>query len=461
MTTVNTATMSELEIFRPKGVVSADEMRAIDKNADGFGSFASDRMERAGKALAEALNTEGDSHIIFLCGPGNNGGDGYVAARYLKDKKVTVVSLGAKTPEAKAALSKLRDSGVEIETEIPRLNKDDVIVDCLLGTGAKPPLREPMKKLIDAVNASGARIISCDLETPGIHADRIIAFHLAKSERDEVYPIGIPEEADIFCGEGNLLIIPKKDANSHKGAGGTILVIGGGPYQGAPFLAGTAALRGGADIVRVAAPVDGFMPDLILERLPGTKITKEHEVKLIALAKMADVVIAGPGLGTDEESLAVARTVVAHAKRAVVDADLLRKPLPKAQDATIYTPHKGEFSRLFGTLPETLKEQGLAVMAAAKETGAVILLKGKIDIISDGTKVKFNSSGCAAMTVGGTGDVLAGITGGLLARMSAFPAACAAAYAEGKIGEKAAETLGDGLMASDLLIKIAEILWKR
>ena len=453
--------MSELAIFRPKGIVSADEMRAIDRNADSYGSLASDRMECAGKALADALESE-PNNLIFLCGSGNNGGDGYVAARYLKDtKNITVFSLGAKTQEAKAALESLKATGISITTELPELDKDAVLIDCLLGTGAKPPLRESMQKIVDAMNASNARIISCDMETPGIKADRIIAFHLAKSEKDEVYPIGIPEEADIFCGEGNLLIIPKKDDSSHKGAGGTILVIGGGPYQGAPFLAGSAALRAGADIVRVASPVDGFMPDLILERLPGNKVTKEHEAKLIALAEAADVVIAGPGLGTDEESLAVARTAVQHAKRAVVDADLLRHPLPKAKETTVYTPHQGEFTRLFGKLPDTLKDRALAVQNAAQKENTVILLKGKTDIISDGTRVKFNTSGCAAMTVGGTGDVLAGITGGLLARMDAFPAACAAAYAEGKTGEKAAEKVGDGLMASDLLMKIAEILWKR
>ncbi|HJJ46744.1 MAG TPA: NAD(P)H-hydrate dehydratase [Methanocorpusculum sp.] len=453
--------MSELEIFRPKGVVSAEEMQAINRNADDYGCLPSNRMEQAGKTLANALEKESENTIIFFCGSGNNGGNGYVAARLLKDRKnVTVFSLGAKTPEADAALTILKASGLKIKTELPGLTKNAVLVDCLLGTGEKPSLQESMHAIVEAMNASGARIVSCDIETSGIHADRVIAFHLAKTKRDEVYPIGIPEEADIFCGEGDLMIIPKKEKNAHKGAGGTILVIGGGPYQGAPFLAGSAALRAGADIVRVASPVDGFMPDLILERLSGTKITKEHEEKLITLAEATDIVIAGPGLGTDGESLAVVRTAVTHAKHAVIDADLLRNPLPKAKGATIYTPHIGEFTRLFGKLPDSLKDRGLAVQKAAREADGVILLKGKTDIISDGYRVKFNTSGCAAMSVGGTGDILAGITGGLLARMGAFPAACAAAYAEGKTGEKAAETVGEGLIASDLLVKIAEVLWK-
>ena len=237
-------------------------------------------------------------------------------------------------------------------------------------------------------------------------------------------------------------------------------MIGGGPYQGAPFLAAEAAFRAGADIVRAASPVDGFMPDVILERLSGDKITEGHKARLIELAEAADVVVAGPGLGTDAESLDTVREVVSHAKRAVVDADLLRLPLPRAREDTIYTPHAGEFARLFGSVPKDLAERGRAVCKAAADIGEVIVLKGETDVISDGVRVRFNRSGCEAMTVGGTGDVLAGICGGLLCRMPAFEAACAAVYAEGLAGEKAASVVGDGMMPSDLLKEIAKVLWK-
>jgi len=465
-TIVTTVLMSELSIFRLEGVVSAEDMISIDINADEYGSSPSHRMELAGKGLAELIMQEPANDVVFFCGSGNNGGDGLVAARYLiSKKKLSVFIFDPKTPEAGAALLSLKEKGIEpititSERDFPHLKGDELIIDCLLGTGVRPPLRSPMDSLVTLMNQSLCRIISCDLPTPGVHSSRIIAFHLAKNQDAEVVPIGIPEEADVYCGKGNLRIIPRKDAASHKGAGGTVLVIGGGPYQGAPFFAGVAALRAGADIVRVASPVDGFVPDIILERLSGTKISQSHQERLISLAESADVVIAGPGLGTDIESLETVRSVVSHAKRAVVDANLLRHPLPSAKEETVYTPHEGEFTRLFGLVPKSLKERGIAVRQAAADVHGILLLKGKIDVISDGVRVKFNNTGCEAMTVGGTGDVLSGIVGGLLARTDGFHAACAAAYVEGKVGENLAESLGEGLIASDMLSQIAKVLWK-
>lgn len=455
--------MHDLAEFRVSGVVSHETMRAIDANADAWVS-PRERMEAAGTQLANAVRKERPNSVLFFCGSGNNGGDGYVAARHLAEEvSVTVVSLGAKTPEARAALAALAATSARVLTvataeDLPPFEAD-VIVDCLLGTGAVPPLRPLYAEVVARMNAAHARVLACDVSSPEARADRVCAFHLAKTEGAEVYSIGIPLAAEVFVGEGDLLSVRGKPTASHKGAGGSVLVIGGGPYQGAPFLAGEAALRAGADIVRVASPVDGFMPDVILERLPGDKIAREHTERLVALAEAADVVVAGPGLGADEESLAVVREVVACAKRAVVDADLLRQPLPRAKEATIYTPHAGEFARLFGKAPEGLYERGLAVREAAVATDGVVVLKGAVDVISDGERVRFNKTGTPALTTGGTGDVLAGICGGLLSRMGAFEAACAAVYAEGKAGEAVSERVGDGLIASDLLKEISGILF--
>ena len=455
--------MREFLEFGLSGVVSPDTMRVIDKNADGYGVSAYQRMESAGSILAGAVRSEKPKSVLILCGTGNNGGDGFVCARHLaKDIRVKVVTAGTpKTVESLAAFSALKGCPVEISPVwTPEDFASNVIVDALLGTGASLPLREPYATLVSQMNSAKGRVIACDMPTPGARADRVIAFHLAKTKGAEVYSIGIPFASEVFCGEGDLLLIPKKPAGSHKGAGGYVLVVGGGPYQGAPFLAGLAALRSGADIVRVAAPVDGFMPDIILERLTGNKIGKDHLDKLLTLAKEANVVVVGPGLGFDPESLSVASKVVAASKRAVVDADLLRNPLPRAQEQTIYTPHAGEFARLFGSMPENLKERGIAVKDAANHTGGTIILKGEVDTISDGVRVKFNKTGASGMTTGGTGDVLSGICGGLLARMNAFDAACAAIYATGKAGSIANNETGDGLIASDLLRHIAHILYR-
>ncbi|RBQ23751.1 MAG: ADP-dependent (S)-NAD(P)H-hydrate dehydratase [Methanocorpusculum sp. MCE] len=455
--------MRDLVQFELSGVVSPETMRVVDNNADDYGISAAERMESAGCVLAAAVRSECPASVLILCGTGNNGGDGFVCARHLaKECSVKVIFTGEpKTPEARAAFSALDGCPVELTTSwSPDDFSADVIVDALLGTGAALPLREPYASLVELMNAAKGRVIACDMPTPGARADRVIAFHLAKTQGAEVYSIGIPFGAEVFCGKGDLLSVPEKPAGAHKGWAGYVLVIGGGPYQGAPFLAGTAALRSGADVVRVAAPVDGFMPDLILERLPGDKVGKEHLTRLLALAENADVVITGPGLGADPESLEVAAQVVSAAKRAVVDADLLRNPLPKAREQTVYTPHAGEFARVFCPVPEKLAERGILVREAAKRAGGTVILKGAVDVISDGSRVKFNQSGAPCMTTGGTGDVLSGVCGGLLARMNAFEAACAAVHAAGLAGELADEDTGDGLIASDLLRHLAYIVYK-
>lgn len=463
--------MREFLRFGLSGTVSGDAMRAIDKNADAYGITPGQRMEAAGTVLAQNIAAQNPEKVLLLCGAGNNGGDGFVAARHLANRTdVSVISCGTpKTPEATSAYSALKSTCAEVysvasagnvEANLPaHLFDADIIADCLLGTGAKPPLKEPHASLVRLMNESNAEIYSCDMPTPGARSNRIIAFHLAKNPGAEVFDIGIPLAAEVFCGEGDILIIPQKKPDSHKGAGGTVLVVGGGPYQGAPFLSGIAALRAGADIVRVAAPVDGFVPDIIHERLPGNKICEEHLDKLLSFAERSDVTLCGPGLGADKSSLLVASQVVSASRKAVVDADLLRNPLPTAREDTLYTPHAGEFERCFGAPPKDIVGRGVFVKEAAMKSGATVLLKGKTDVISDGSRVKFNQSGAKSMTVGGTGDILAGTCAGLLAKTGSFEAACAAVYAVCKAGELCDSDVGEGLIATDLPKHTAHILY--
>ena len=235
-----------------------------------------------------------------------------------------------------------------------------------------------------------------------------------------------------------------------------MLVIGGGPYQGAPYLAGLGALRAGADIVRIASPAFEPIPDLIYERLKGDRVSEEHTQRLIALAEAADVVVCGNGLGT--ESHAVIEAVAPHCKKAVFDADALRLPLPSAQGESIFTPHAGEFTRITGN-PVPEDTPGRARAARGAGIRGTVLLKGKTDVITDGDRVRFNRTGHPAMTVGGTGDVLAGIAGGLLCHLPAFEAACIAAYVNGKAGQQVAAERGAGMLASDLVDRIPGILF--
>ena len=458
------------EGFLEEGIISPARMRVVETNAMSLGVTNLQLMESAGQALAGMARAVNPKRILVLCGRGNNGGDGMVAARYLQrgtDTDVCYLDSGQRSSACEHQLCALQHCQVTLHPFQCRddlvalrslFEKADVIIDALLGTGATGTIHEPLISGIMMANASGAQIIAADVPTPGMRADRICAFHRAKTEGSTVVDIGIPVEAECCVGPGELTLLPVRGHKVHKGAGGEVLVIGGGPYQGAPWLAGLGALRAGADIVRIASPVFEPIPDLIYERLEGRFIGEEHIERLINLAEHADVVVCGNGLGS--ASHGVIHTIAPHCKKAVIDADALRLPLPAAKNETIYTPHSGEFTRITGiTLPESTKERALAVMSSGMP--GTVLLKGHIDIITDKKRVRFNRTGDPAMTVGGTGDVLAGIAGALLCHLPAFEAACIAAYVNGRAGEIVAAERGEGMLASDLVDRIPAELFRK
>lgn len=458
---------SDLVEFRETEIISAEEMRVVDRNAAACGVGPALLMENAGRALAEAVMEAAPGRVLVLCGKGNNGGDGMVAARHLQHRAQTsVIYLDAGLSALPASqLSVLRRCRVSLHpvrcpSDVEALSKlfeADVIIDAMLGIGAVGEPRGAIGTAVGLANASPARIVAADMPTHGMRADLICAFHRAKCERARVVDIGIPLVAEVCTGPGHLMLVPKKDPVAHKGAGGSVLVIGGGPYQGAPYLAALAALRAGADIVRVATPHLLPCPDLIVRPLPGGFIGAEHTAALVGMAEEADAVVCGPGLGTKSHDVVLA--VADACKKAVFDADALNLPLPTAAE-TIYTPHAGEFARVFGhRLSPDPAERAREVRKYAE--GCTILLKGDVDVISDGRRVRFNLTGTPAMTTGGTGDVLAGIAGALLCRMPAFEAACVAAYVNGKAGEAVASIKGNGLTATDLIDRIADVLVRR
>ncbi len=456
----------DMKEFSENGLISPERMRAVDKNAVSLGVETIRLMESAGKSLAEKALESSPERVLLLCGTGNNGGDGLVAARYLQACAQTDVILAGREPsavDAQTNFATLKHCAVSLHTvqspaDVRSLkvlfDKADLIIDALLGTGAHGRLREPLFSCVASANESTAPVLSADLPTPGIRAGTVCSFHRPKTEGSFVVDIGIPLAAECFTGPGDLTVLKKKEGGAHKGAGGSVLVIGGGPYQGAPYLAAFAALRGGADIVRVATPNYLPYPDLIVEKLEGTCISKEHLERLQTLATDADVVVCGCGLGTNCHS--VVREVAPFCRKAVFDADALQRPLPVSGE-TIYTPHAGEFARSFDRKLGTSPAARAKVVKQCAESGT-ILLKGQVDIVSDGERVRFNSTGCPAMTTGGTGDVLAGLAGALLCRLPAFDAACIAAYVNGCAGERISAEKGDGLTAGDLPEKIAKVM---
>jgi NAD(P)H-hydrate epimerase len=258
---------------------------------------------------------------------------------------------------------------------------------------------------------------------------------------------------------------------SHKGDFGKLLVIGGSKiYTGSPALVAygaMAALRAGVDLVMVAAPerpadiVAKFSPNLITTPFEGDFFAVKHLKKVLELTKNYDAIAIGPGLGIEKETQkVVVKFVEAVKKPCVVDADAI-KALEKKKlwDNFLLTPHAYEFYYLTGEKPKyDIVGRAELVKKQAKKIGATILLKGAIDIISDGKQTAMNRTGNSYMTVGGTGDVLTGICGALLAQgVPQFKAACAAAYLNGAAGGLAAKEKRP-LVATDLIDKMPEVL---
>jgi len=464
-------------------MITSDRMAAVDRNAAALGVPRKQLMESSGNAVARVVRdvaNPGDS-VAVVAGRGNNGGDGFVAARFLPGQEVTVHLLGRpsaiRTDIAREnwdALSAAELDRREVtDARDLALGDPDVIVDAMLGTGVTGALREPECTAAKAINDADASVVAVDVpsgvdadtgesEGVAVAADHVVTFHDMKpglADRDDVAvaDIGIPDAAETFVGPGDLRGLDR-DPQSHKGDFGRVMVVGGGPYTGAPALAGTAALRAGADLAFVHAPagvadtIQGYGPDLIAEGYDGPVLTPAHVDDLLAAAADRDVVVLGPGLGDAEETrTAVADFLRRYEGRAVVDADALRV-VPEVETAAtlVCTPHQGELAEMGGPSESDWRDRADAVEAFAADLGHTVLVKGAYDVVSDGDRTRVNRTGNPGMTVGGTGDVLAGLTGALLAVLDPVPAAAAAAYANGRAGDLVVADRGHGLLASDL-----------
>lgn len=266
-------------------------------------------------------------------------------------------------------------------------------------------------------------------------------------------------------------ILKPRKPDSHKGENGRVLVIGGSKeFVGAPTLAGLAisALRSGVDTVNVAAPekvayaINSYSPDLITTKLKGDYITKKHLNELLKLSKKFDSILLGNGLGLKKETQTFVKEFVKKCKKPLVlDADAIKAVKGmKFNGNVLLTPHKKEFEILSGKTPsKDLKKNTKIIKNFAKNNNCVVLLKGKVDIISDGKKVKLNKTGNVRMTVAGTGDVLAGMCSAFIAlNKDLFASACAAAYINGLTGDKLLKKKGRTFIASDMFEEIKKII---
>jgi NAD(P)H-hydrate epimerase len=475
-------------------MISADRMAQVDANAAALGVPRKQLMESSGNAVAREVRRVADpgARVVVVAGRGNNGGDAFVAARFLSQFDVTVHLLGRaetiSTDIARQNWDALQDC--EVDTEQVGDSRDfdlpdcDVVVDAMLGTGVTGALREPEATAAEQINESDATVVAVDVpsgvdadtgEAAGIavEADRVVTFHdekpgLASLDAEvTVADIGIPAAAERFVGPGDLLPVRR----GAKAEDGRVYVVGGGPFTGAPALAAQSALRTGADLSFVAAPetvapqIQGYAEDLIVQAYDGNRLEPNQVPDLVDTAeRYDDVVVLGPGLGSADETLAAAEQFLSEfSGPAVVDADALPVVPEIETDATLVcTPNRKELAKMGGPEIESsdaIRDHADEVEAFADDLGHVVVAKAKEDLISDGERTRVSRAGTPGMSVGGTGDTLAGAVAGLLGAHDPFESACMAAYANGRAGELLDDERHDGLLASDLLDALPRALW--
>ncbi len=485
-------------------------------------------MESAGKSLAEEVGKiavytfSKPVKVVIFTGSGGNGGDGFVAARYLLnrgyDVDIYMLKDNIRSTEAKVNFEILQNMKPRLSrlniynlktledinnTEVAKsTNSEYVIVDGLLGTGIKGNLQTNVKRAIEIINQSSGIKISVDVPSGmdpltgevndlAVVPDYTISFHKIKTgvrdAEEELVgglvtaDIGIPFEAEYFVSYGDFLRLKNRDENSHKGNNGRLLIVGGSKdYSGAPAIAGMAAIGAGADLVYVATPeksaeaIKSTSPDLIVKSLEGDKLSLKHSEEILEMADNVDAVLIGPGAGIDDETSKLFNVLVTKIKKPIVlDADSLKQvelSLIKNREDIILTPHIFEFKSFFN-ITDDLKldidsydfnkvdENITQFQQITRQIKATVLVKGKYDLILSGTRFRINKSGNAGMTVGGTGDALAGISASLLAQgLNSFDSACLGVFINGLAGERAFDVKGNGFSATDLVSYIGNVI---
>lgn len=421
----------------------------LDRNAVALGVPPEVLMEKAGQVAARVLRQKGflkgKPKVQIFCGSGGNGGDGFVLARELlrAGLPVTVflISLQIRSRPAQKFFRELPPACGRLWTKEQRIT-GALLVDAILGVGQTGVLREPVATLVRKIKRSKVPVVSLDCPTQGLRPQLTIAFHATKNALNEVVvPIGIPSAAESFFGPGDVFAtFPRRLPKSHKRENGVTVIVGGSrDFVGAPLFAACGAQAAGVDLVYVWVPevnfaaTRKFSPNFLVRDFP--KFTSAEVPRILALLqKERATLVMGPGLGREEETQeAVCRLAREVTGPLVLDADAIL-PWQKfgkfRSSAVVFTPHAGELKRL---------AQGLALPALARKLKAVILQKGVPDQVFGGGEVRKVVPGKPILTVGGTGDLLAGLLGGLLARRVApFPAAGLASFILARVSEEVA-----------------------
>jgi NAD(P)H-hydrate epimerase len=484
-------------------ILTPEQLREVDRlSTEQYGIPSLILMENAGMRVAEVLAERfEDLHeqtIAILCGKGNNGGDGLVVARQLIHKGCfPFVFLFAAEDDlkgdARTNLNHLKALGYpptiitsehDWDEEKLELLDSDIIVDALLGTGARRPVEGLYRSVIESLAADfpRAQVVAVDLPSPGVAADITVTFSALKpplvfhpecKDAGDVILAEIGNPPELLNSENHKLQLivphelPSRPADSNKATYGRVLIIGGSRGKtGAAAMAGQAALRAGAGLVTVAAPqsvlpvIAVSMPELMTEGLLETSHGTIANHSVADLLKNKTVVAIGPGLGTASDTFAFVRRVGAECRaQLVIDADGLNALAGFEGDlgGAVLTPHPGEMGRLIDKNVQQVTANRLEVASEfARRRNAYVVLKGYRTIVAapDGS-VYVNPTGNPGMATGGTGDILTGMIAGILAQEHLGPfieRLCLAVYLHGLAGDLAAEDIGqESLVATDLL----------
>jgi len=494
-------------------------MRQIDREAIEKRGIPSEQlMENAGRGIAErilagVLPSPKTSSATVLCGKGNNGGDGFVVARYLHKAGVDVVTyfLGPLTKlsrDAKLNFDRVAGMGLElIEVTsadiLPQRLESDIVVDAVFGTGFSGAPRELSAEVIEYINAQDCLTVAVDMpsglnadtgqcEGVVIQADYTYTLALPKyglflspgrelAGDIEVVPIGIPDDVpesielqtDLITEDAVSDLLPRRKPDGHKGDFGRVLVLAGSTgMTGAAAMTGMSALRSGCGLALVACPAStqpvlaGKLTEVMTHPLPAVArkgvlaLRGLGEVRKLSAAN--DAIVIGPGIGRHHETQELVRRLVSTLQQpAIIDADGLNALaghtdiLTTCQSTLVLTPHPGEFNRLTGeTVPEEIEPRIDIARNFARKHEVVLVLKGSPTLIAgpDGD-CYLNPTGNNGMATGGSGDVLSGIVGSFLAQqMRPLDAAVAGAYVHGLAGDLAADQLTPrAMIASDII----------
>ncbi len=472
-----------MSLSGPRQVMTVSEMRSADAAAVAAGAPATTLMERAGKGAAEAIRARWTRRpVVIWCGPGDNGGDGYVIARHLK-RRGWPVRVEALAPPASASCrwAAERWRG-EVHPLNPAVSPGELYVDALFGAGLSRPLEGLAEELAHAARGLSSRIVAIDTPS-GVHGDTgeplggeafaaalTVTFHRRKPTHVlargraacgevEVVDIGLSETGagDLVENDPSLwgARFPWPSDTAHKHARGRLVVVSGEAWStGAARLSARAGLRIGAGVVTLLSPPSALA--INAAHLEAVMLAPfETDADLAVLADRAAAAVIGPAAGVGEATARNLTALAGTGAALVVDADALTsfahapdELFARLDRDDVMTPHAGEFERLFPGLLKRSPERIAAAREAARLAGAIVLLKGPDTVIAapDG-RTAVNLNGSPWLATAGSGDVLAGFIAGLAAQgMDSFDAACAGAW----IHAECAAAHGPGLIAEDL-----------